>query len=255
MTPTFSDKIKQLPKPVQVAFWGKKTISYSQANEWHTCPLMAKFGRIDKIPTPFVPAMAHGNIFDAFVEGESPDTTNISEELVKRIAERAVKYESSLILPDGVRRSLQFPVYAPLADGWYCFGFMDELWLNADGTINRIEDRKFSGKPWNDSRVKYNHKQAQVYMWLLRQMGYAIPKQFWFRVMNLATDELQLFPYKPMQKSIAGVEAWLNEAIQIKVAIQEGRTAQHKAGHHCKHICSFNRNCDEVNWNKKLTPP
>lgn len=249
MTPTFSDKIKQLPEPVQKAYWGKKTISYSQANMWQTCPLQAKFRYIDKIETPFVLPIACGNIFDAFIEGDSPETSGVPPEMVKVIAQRAASYKDSLILPEGCTRRLQFPVYAPLTDGWYCYGFMDELWLNEDGTINRIEDRKFSGEPWGDGKVKYYSKQAQVYMWLLRQMGYALPKEFWFRVMNLQTDELQLFKYRPQQKSIAGIEGWLNGAIQMK-----GEIARPHGGYHCE-ICSYQSECDKVNWNKMLTPP
>lgn len=248
MTPTFLDKVKQLPEPVQKAYWGKKTISYTQANMWQTCPLQAKFKYIDRIETPFVIAMQRGNIFDAFIEGESPETSGVPSEMVKTIAQRAVDYQSSIILPEGCIRRLQFPVYAPLADGWYCYGFMDELWLNEDGTINRIEDRKFSGEPWGDGKVKYYYKQAQVYMWLLRQMGYALPKEFWFRVMNLATDELQLFKYRPQQKSIAGIEAWLTEAIHLK-----GEPARPHGGFQCG-ICSFTTNCDDLLWNNRITP-
>ena len=254
----FAKKLQTLPKHVQLAIKERRGISYSRANTWQTCALWGKFKYILKYPDPVSDAILHGSAFDALTEGETPDFRGITPENQAIIEARAAEYYNEglgIICHPGVScsRQTQVPLYAELADGYWFYGWADDLLTFTgkphDGVIS-LEDRKFSGKPWDKNRVKYNHKQAQCYIWALRQMGRDI-REMTFRVGNLLEPGIQSFTYKPRAKSIAGIHDWLMEAARMpsQVIMPHG-------GHHCG-ICPYKVACDDVMWgsSRDLTNP
>jgi len=251
----FQDKIRQLPEVVQEAIFARKGISQTQASAWHTCPLQAKFRYIDKLPMVISDAIRYGNIADALVEGWEADTEGIDASLIEHIRLSTDAFASFMndpevppVVPEGARRYMQLPVYAPLDHGWYAYGFLDDLWVPTSDKCLLV-DRKMSGKPWYDGKVKYYHNQGCAYIWMLTQMGYSVDT-IWFVAMNMVNTEVQPFKYRPTRKKVLATADWFNEA----VAIRESGVYKPDGGHHCG-ICDYKDECDKELWGKGLTNP
>ena len=240
----YLDKIKLLSEPVQLAIREGRSMSYSRASVWQLCSLKGDFQYVKKLPQPESDALKWGSAFDEISEDEFIVADILSRSFstpeLRTVADRAVEYINAL--DPALTRVTQFPVYAELANGYWFFGFMDDLFYDADGKLVSIEDRKFSAKPWNDNKVKYNHKQAQCYMWALRRMGIEIPREFTFRVANMQQPGIQTFTYKPMMKTVEKVFGWLNEAVLLQESV-----VRPEGGHHCS-WCAFKTQCENLLW-------
>jgi len=232
---TFTDKTRQLPEVVQEAISKGRSMSYSQAGTWHDCPLQGKFERIDKIKVPVAEPILHGNLFDAYCEGDEPDLTGINPRDAEIIQRRSLEYQKTIdtLMPDGGLRLMQYPVYAPLSGGWFSYGFLDDLLLYGDKSPFMVIDRKFSKAPWADTKVKYYYKQGQNYLWGLAQMGILLT-EFTFLVMNLQAEGVQSFTYKPRKSTVKKIGSWLQKAVDIKRSGLYPPTG----GRHCG-ICNY----------------
>ena len=263
----YLDKLRQLPNPAQLAISKGKGISVSRANVWHECQQRAWFKYVAKYPDPPGEAMLHGSAFDALTEGKTPDFSGITPENQAVIESRAEEYMDMI---DNIlyrTRQTQVPLYAPLDDGYWFFGWADDLFTDADGNLF-LEDRKFSSKPWpwkkeliailddNDEiiawkgesdKVKYYHKQAQCYIWALRQMGRDV-REMTFKVANLREPGIQWFTYRPQAKSLSTIADWLMEAARMP-----SQVIQPHGGRHCE-WCPYKVQCDEVLWGRKVDP-
>ena len=142
-------------------------------------------------------------------------------------------------LPD-LARVYQFPLFAPLANDHWFYGWADDVFFDG-GVFTALEDRKFSGKPWDKNRVKYNYKQAQCYIWAMRHMGLDA-KEMTFKVANYETPGIQSFVYKPRTKSVMNIPDWLNEAVAMRTQLTPPT-----GGHHCA-FCNYQRECDDFLW-------
>lgn len=243
----FAKKLQTLPEHVQLAIRKGRGISYSRAKTWHTCQLQGKFQYVDKLPHPSTDEMRHGTMFDTWTEPHDGLMAicpcSMADQIVLNRAREYMDMIDKLrfeTVPELLTRWTQYPLYAALPDDHWFYGWADDLFLK-DGKVIALEDRKFSKEPWNDNKYKYYDKQAQCYIWALRQMGIAVSGMT-FRVGNLATPGIQSFTYKPQQKSLAGIPDWLMEAVRMP----SGLIAP-KGGRHCE-FCAFTRNCDDFLW-------
>lgn len=78
----------------------------------------------------------------------------------------------------------------------------------------KIIDHKLSKERWKERKTSYNI-QAQTYIACIEAM-YGVRVPFEFHVVNLKTDEIQIFPYKPQAKSLKALDKIALDAIQLR---------------------------------------
>jgi len=171
-------------------------------------------------------------------EDGPPEVKNLGIDELAVIASRADEYRNQL--PGDLVRVSQYPVFAPLADDHWFYGWADDVFFGNSGCV-ALEDRKFSGKPWNEARVKYSYNQARCYIWALRHMGLDV-KEMTFKVANFEVPGIQSFTYQPRTKSIMDIPDWLNGAVAMRTQLTPPTR-----GHHCE-FCGYEQECDDFLW-------
>jgi CRISPR/Cas system-associated exonuclease Cas4 (RecB family) len=264
-------------------------ISYSELTRWDTCRMQYHYGHMEKlVPLEVSEPIATGNAGHALLQkfySLLGDNFNIKD-AVKQVNDTAntlllsnkfgatgTPLLTAWVMVQNYIQSTEFKAEAVIVENRFLFplsdltdipeaseiqiGFTPDVVFKRTGGFCDVEDSKFVGRAWSESKIK-RFQQAKLYQIFLQRMGYNISRSQ-IRFFNTKTTKISVVPF---ELKAAEEKTLTREFVDACLEVAEyrnnpnrltRRTMNNNTCQGCfyEHICTLEAQGIDATWAKR----